>query len=406
MTSEEPVRAVGKKKRGMKRLKGLITGKSRREKRKAKAAAAAAAGATATEENIVDNVPDDASTVYGAELDASVIGKSSSSASLSTAKSTIFADPVQVILLIMDPQTRRFELLQLEFDSAMAKVSDIYKQIPTAATEDVLQNATYKAIITPKGEELKQDASLSDYVTGASVVIAVPESSEETLEKCASMAVPILTNSKVHKMLISSGVKPEDLPEKPKKVKRSVVPPEPPVEEKTPEPEPEPLKPIEEKVTETPAPAAADPAPKKEKKSSNHFVIGILFAIFAHLFYKAHMNFSSPLAPGSTLSPGKSKSACGLLGFLPFYSCPELSMTMGTDGVLSVFDGGEVVFSLTGKVCGDEDDCTGGVVVSDNGSLLIGGELAKASMKALTAVTPWPFSEDVVYKKTGIRNII
>ena len=205
--STEPAAAplVGKKKRGMKRLKGLITGKSRREKRKAKAAAAVAATSTAgNDENVVDNVPDDqsmASTVYGAELDASVMGKSSSSASLSTAKSTIFADPVQVILLIMDPMTRRFELLQLEFDSAMAKVSDIFKQIPTAATEDVLQNATYKAIINAKGEELKQDSNLSDYVKGASVVIAVPESSEETLEKCAAMAVPILTNSKVHKMV-------------------------------------------------------------------------------------------------------------------------------------------------------------------------------------------------------------
>ena len=197
MTAQEPIAPVrGRKKRGMKRLKGLITGKSRRDKKKARQAAA-----SVSEDNSVMDGPDDASTVYGAELDASVMGKSVSSASLSTAKSTIFADPVQVILLIMDPATRRFELLQLEFDSAMAKVSDIFKQIPSAATEEVLQNATYKAIISAKGEELKRDANLSDYVTDATVVIAVPESTDETLEKCAAMAVPILTNSKVHKMV-------------------------------------------------------------------------------------------------------------------------------------------------------------------------------------------------------------
>jgi hypothetical protein len=188
----------GKKKKGMKRLKGLITGKSRRQMKKN----AQSQSQTSLPDNNsipVDTI-DDSSTVYGAELD-SVMEKSTSSASLSTAKSTIFADPVQVILLIMDPDTRRFELLQLEFDSAMAKVSDIYKQIPTAATEEVLQKASYKAIITAKGEELKSDSNLSDYVTGAAVVIAVPESTDASLEKCATMAAPILTNSKVHKMV-------------------------------------------------------------------------------------------------------------------------------------------------------------------------------------------------------------
>lgn len=182
-----------KKKGGMKRLKGFITGKSRRE-RKAKQQ-------SMTSQN---NEPDDSSTLYGADLDASVAGDGRSVSSMSysqAAKQPVFADPIQVILLIMDPATRRFELLQLEFDSALSKVSDIFKQIPEAATEEVLQKTTYKAIITPKGEELNSDSSLSEIATGATVVIAVPESSDESLEKCAAMAVPILTNSKVHKMV-------------------------------------------------------------------------------------------------------------------------------------------------------------------------------------------------------------
>ncbi len=198
LVAPQPV--VAKKKKGLKRLKGLITGKSRREKRKAKAAADAA-NKLGTDDNasaMSMDVPDDASTVYGAELDgSSVMDKSVSS----TAKSTVIADPVQIILLIMDPSTRRFELLQLEFDSAMAKVSDIFKQIPTAATEEVLQKASYAAIITAKGDRLNPEANLSEYFTGAAVVVAVPESSVDNLQKCASMAIPILTNSKVNKMV-------------------------------------------------------------------------------------------------------------------------------------------------------------------------------------------------------------
>lgn len=398
----------GKKKKGMKRLKGLITGKSRRQMKKN----AQSQSQTSLPDNNsipVDTI-DDSSTVYGAELD-SVMEKSTSSASLSTAKSTIFADPVQVILLIMDPDTRRFELLQLEFDSAMAKVSDIYKQIPTAATEEVLQKASYKAIITAKGEELKSDSNLSDYVTGAAVVIAVPESTDASLEKCATMAAPILTNSKVHKMLISAGVKVEDLPEKPKKVKRSVVAPaetpaapepaltpeEPKVEEAKTE---ETLKPIEEtKPKETPTEKATEEKPKPE--SSNNFAIGLIFAVFAHLFIRAHSCISTPLAPGSTMGIGKTKSQCGLLGSLPFYSCGPKSMTMGTDGVLKVYEGDEVVFSLSGGVCDENDEeCSNGVVIQEDGTLLIGGEKAKAKSKSKTTteLTPWPFSEDLVFK--------
>lgn len=199
MSSELPI--VAKKKKGsMRRLKGLITGKSRRDKKKAKHAASSVED---TESVLSMPLPDDASTVYGADFDAqsaSASGKSVSSAQ-STAKSSTVADPVQIILLIMDPATRRFELLQLEFDSALAKVSDIYKQIPSAATEELLQKASYKAIITAKGVELDSDANLSDCVDGAAVVIAIPESSNESVQKCASMAIPILTNPKVNKMV-------------------------------------------------------------------------------------------------------------------------------------------------------------------------------------------------------------
>jgi hypothetical protein len=46
---------------------------------------------------------------------------------------------LKVVLLLMDPETRRFELLQLEFDSLKALVSDVLAQIPISVTEDALR---------------------------------------------------------------------------------------------------------------------------------------------------------------------------------------------------------------------------------------------------------------------------
>lgn len=415
--------ASGKKK-GMKKLKGFITGSSRRERRKSRRES----------ENKVEG-PDDASTLYGADLDASVVGDGRSVSSVpAVSKPSSVANPVQVILLIMDPASRRFELLQLEFDSAMSKIADIFQQIPEAATEEILQKTTYKAIITPKGEELKPEMSLSEFAGGATVVIAVPQNTEESLEKCAAMAVPILTNNKVHKMLLSVGIKQEDLPEKPIKKKKIVQPVEK-IEEKPKEEEKavEEEKPTEEENTSTIAPmklveeerTAPTPSPlvdetlqtieetpstKEEQKEdddddTNYFVIGVLFAIFAHLFFKAHMSISTPISPGSTLSLGKSKNSCGLLGSVPFFECEPKSISMGTDGILKIFEGEELVLSLEGKVCAEEEvGCVDGLVVDEDGIIKIGGEKAKAKTKTTVALTPFPFSEDVVLYKSGIRN--
>lgn len=410
MSNEASLR---QKKKRMKRLKGFITGKSRRAKNKAKSASQTQTRDLAPE-MLSENssvAPDDASTVYDAELDASVMGKSVSSDRASI-KSTVILDPVQVILLIMDPKTRRFELLQLEFDSSMAKVSDIYTQIPKAATEDVLQNAKYTAIIDAKGNELKSDNNLSDHIKGAGVVIAVSEGYEQTLSKCASMAVPILTNAKVNKMLISSGIKPEDLPKKPEKsVKASKT------TDTMTDNEAKTLEPVTEKKVETVKAKEEEKVQEEVKKevkevetnndeSKGYFFLGLLFALALHLFYRAHCNAKSPLQTGSTLPIGKYRHSCGLTGSFPFSFCEPKSALMEDNGILTIFEGDEAVFTLQGKVCGaDEEDCIDGAVVAEDGTLLIGGEPAKSQTKPTTELTPFPFSDDVVYK-VGMKAIL
>lgn len=233
--------------------------------------------------------------------------------------------------------------------------------------------------------------------------------------------------------LLSAGIKAEDLPEKPKKKKVADKPVEKIEEEEEAKGDQEVAEEVAEEVKEEAEkvveevvktkeseqppslvdeplqPIVETPAKKveaEEEDDTNYFVVGVLFAIFAHLFFKAHVSISTPLSPGSTLSLGKSKNSCGLLGSFPFYECEPKSLTMGPNGILEVFEGEELVFSLEGKVCEvDEEGCVDGVVIDEDGTLKIGGEKARAKMKPIGTLTPWPFSEDVVYK-TGIRNLI
>ena len=57
----------------------------------------------------------------------------------------------------MDPQTRRFELLQLEFDTNKASVADILQQIPISATEESLRTQTFDCVCDTDGKEYDQD---------------------------------------------------------------------------------------------------------------------------------------------------------------------------------------------------------------------------------------------------------
>ena len=126
----------------------------------------------------------------------------------------------------MDPHTRRFELLQLEFDSHTATVSDITDQIAISATEPSLQGQQFdkNGLVTLKGTTLESGKKVGAYVDAgcAAIVIAVPADSMNGTgsgigsgsgsgsgsggavlkpEDVAKMAKPILINPKVHTMV-------------------------------------------------------------------------------------------------------------------------------------------------------------------------------------------------------------
>ena len=107
---------------------------------------------------------------------------------------------VQVILLLMAFTSRRFELLQLEFDPNKALVSDILAQVSTSATEEELRSQNYVGICNVAGSEFPAELLLRNVVQKENeVMLAISEG--VTATACAKLAAPILNDSKVRVMV-------------------------------------------------------------------------------------------------------------------------------------------------------------------------------------------------------------
>lgn len=184
-------------------IKGLLAGESKKERKARKM----------EEDNASkkSGIDADADTVYQVNVDDRAISVMSGDSKL-TDKTDKTAErflsgakksyALRVVLLLMDPETRRFELLQLEFDSEKALVSDVLTQIPLAVTEEVLKKQTYVAICGANGEEMKSGVLLSDFCKGNDVLVAVP--SGVAAAECARLARPILHDAKVVGMVSGS----------------------------------------------------------------------------------------------------------------------------------------------------------------------------------------------------------
>ena len=71
--------------------------------------------------------------------------------------------------------------------------------------------------------------------------------------------------------------------------------------------------------------------------------------------------------------PGVWKSKCGFLPFDP--ECENEYMFVGFDGKVTAFDKEfQEMWKMTGGVCGNNPDCTPGLVVTPKGDIRIGGE--------------------------------
>ena len=154
--------------------------------------------------------PDDAS-VMGVSVsdDVSAIIPNGSAVVTTTNNNNNASPPIQIVPLLMDPTTRRFELLQLEFDADKALVSDVLDQIEQSATETSLRSMNkYGGLCDMEGLEMIAACKLSMFCSSSGegkkcdVVLAMPRgmSGRDTVV----LSRPILEDEKVVEMVRES----------------------------------------------------------------------------------------------------------------------------------------------------------------------------------------------------------
>lgn len=296
----------------------------------------------------------------------SVGGSSSSSVASGGAK------PIQVVLLLMDPSSRRFELLQLEFDSNKAMVSDVLRQIQQSATETTLRDMTYVGVSDQTGLEMISHMKLSRFCKGNDIVLAIP--SGMTAKATAKLAGPILGDPKVEDMLIPVGAKVI----KPAKKSRSAM-----GGSKLTKISEEDSR-VKEKTKSSKGVNGSNEATPMGKSSTSILptaVLGVIIASLAFFTVQRHLSVTKPLESGNALYPGQWKSQCGIFELLPqnslsdklmdqlSSSCDTSSSTMlelGKDGTLRYFTKGgdgrlkekwKVESEIDGDQCEEEEEC-------------------------------------------------
>jgi hypothetical protein len=104
-----------------------------------------------------------------------------------------------VVLLLIDPITLRFELLQLEFDARKAMVSDALAQIPESAMETSIKSQPYKGVIDGKLRPQLGKTLLKSFAKTKDVLVTMAAS--QSVEEASRLARPILSDEKVVTMV-------------------------------------------------------------------------------------------------------------------------------------------------------------------------------------------------------------
>jgi hypothetical protein len=332
----------------------------------------------------------------------------------------IISNTVQIILLLMDPISRRFELLQLEFDSVKAIVQDLLSQIPSSATEESVRDQGYDGICTIGGVEMTCTGKLKDFVEQNeginSVVLAMPEGVSP--EECAKMAKPILSDKNVASMLDPSGATHLDAPDDGKEVKLETA--EDPAEKATTDVADESSPPVtegEEPTKETTEETSTEEDETLSKKKPSLFgnihsldedvspvpLLVLAMSIFflpslAFVLYRRHSIISAPFSTGDIITPGVTRSHCGLFEKVPFVKCEPRSVSFDEDGVLSLYHGDEVQWQMKGGKCDGSSEAECIVEISANGDVMIAGKKARMEGDTNYDITPWPFADEVSVK--------
>lgn len=160
-----------------------------------------------------------------------------------------------------------------------------------------------------------------------------------------------------------------------------------------------------EEPSSTPVKAATSPSVEKPKEKSIFPTIVMLTCIVI-ILQAANKFLSAPIQVGTPLKPGTWKSKCGLLGLLPplpleqydfLPQCTNAFLEVHDDGTVSIKDAEkELDVLMKGGVCKEDDDsCLQGLVLQQDGKVMIGGKQVKTAylFGETKALSPWPFEE-------------
>lgn len=373
-------RGTLRKSKSLKRIRGLFRGKSRLKDKEDIAG-------SETPELGVENLPsgDDGSTVYNVSLDGRSTASSANPPKASATELSRISESgkdylLRVLILLMDTGTRRFELLQMVFDSKKALVSDVLNQVPVSVTEEVLRSQVYQAVITSSGKEVKPEQKLVDFCKGDDILVAVPENLSPI--EVNRLSKPILSDPKVVDMLDSSGFDAKDWSQ-PKTNDRSLP---------------------------NHNSGNADRKNRRIHDSKRNYfgncaVFATICALIAIFLYFFHVYISTPIQPGHAVSPGIILSKCGLLKGWPYVgpACNPSYLEVDFENV-SYYEGKQLAWIIRGNRCNDgavkAKMCVDGLVFEKDGSLSLGGQPVKWLERQAEVgqdnefqLTPWPFAE-------------
>jgi len=143
----------------------------------------------------------DDESVFTVTEPPSIVRKESTSSTtfIAPAVAATTPKPIQIVLLLIDPTSRRFELLQLEFDANRAVVNDVLSQVHQSATEEIFRSMIYAGVCDLEGTEMIGLMKLVLFCRNNDVAIAIP--SGLSAKDTAKLAEPILFDPKVEEMV-------------------------------------------------------------------------------------------------------------------------------------------------------------------------------------------------------------
>lgn len=283
------------------------------------------------------------------------------------------SNALRIVLLLVDPTSHRFELLQLEFDATKATVGDVLHQVPQSASEPSFRDMAYAGVCNQEGTEMIAVMKLALFCRGEDVVIAIP--SGMTASDTAKLAEPILFDPKVERMLPIRTSKIMAKQARMIQYENAKL----------------------SKISEVSSPRSVvgsiggESTTKLSSFNLPTVILGVLLSSLMYYTLQLHVRLTRPLEPGSVLLLGQWKSQCGMFDLLPemwltrlipmdklLPSCNISSSSMlefGMDGTLRYYTKGtdgqrkESWYAVSGT--GDKLKCSqeGGDQCMENGAI-------------------------------------